>query len=398
MKQQKYADSTLESIGHLLGYFDSQVLASYRNEPNKYKIENDYFEGKLTIATEFFDELDSEERFDGNVDIRFGYRTLKDGNLAIVAWLPDFKKSKSHIRKWMGFELENPEWTSDYDERFNKWVLRNLEGSWEVENGPLYHLGRIVEVINGCTNEIVNASLFIHKIDETLNYPVAENTHRYQDSHAVLYGYLIDGLNKECISRLANKLGQDIKTISNKKTIQAITDLFPKLNSTPAFLDALNRVSDQRRVAAHGKRPKVEKFDAFSQFTNDLFQCVEALKELRQVIEDNLGVNSEEVNTYHEAKKSLPNIVRPPMSHFSIVNASQMQGKTIEKVEFGFREDFECVHQSEALIIYFTDGSIMGLTSGSNAGNFSNDENGLRPEDFHVSFIVDWVPERPKGM
>jgi hypothetical protein len=40
----------------------------------------------------------------------------------------------------------------------------------------------------------------------------------------------------------------------------------------------------------------------------------------------------------------------------------------------------------------------MGLTSGSNAGNFSNDENGLRPEDFHVSFIVDWVPERPKGM
>jgi hypothetical protein len=171
MKQQKYADSTLESIGHLLGYFDSQVLASYRNEPNKYKIENDSFEGKLTIATEFFDELDSEERFDRNVDIRFGYRTLKDGNLAIVAWLPDFKKSKSHIRKWMGFELENPEWTSDYDERFNKWVLRNLEGSWEVENGPLYHLGRIIEVINGCTNEIVNAPLFIHKIDETLKLP-----------------------------------------------------------------------------------------------------------------------------------------------------------------------------------------------------------------------------------
>ena len=54
------------------------------------------------------------------------------------------------------------------------------------------------------------------------------------------------------------------------------------------------------------------------------------------------------------------------------------------------------VHGSEALIIYFTDGSIMGLATGSNPANLTNDENGPRPEDFHVSFRVNWVPELPK--
>ncbi len=33
-----------------------------------------------------------------------------------------------------------------------------------------------------------------------------------------------------------------------------------------------------------------------------------------------------------------------------------MEGKTIEKVEFGFRKDIKNVHGSEALVIYFTDG------------------------------------------
>jgi hypothetical protein len=55
------------------------------------------------------------------------------------------------------------------------------------------------------------------------------------------------------------------------------------------------------------------------------------------------------------------------------------------------------VHGTEALIIHFTDGSMMGLHSGSNAANISNEENSLRPENFHVDFIVHWVPELPKN-
>ena len=41
---------------------------------------------------------------------------------------------------------------------------------------------------------------------------------------------------------------------------------------------------------------------------------------------------------------------------------------TIGKVEFGFRHDINGVHQSELLLIYFTDGSIMGIDTGSDRG------------------------------
>ena len=58
----------------------------------------------------------------------------------------------------------------------------------------------------------------------------------------------------------------------------------------------------------------------------------------------------------------------------------------------------ERVHKSEVIIIHFTDGSIMGLETGSNAGNVASDNKGLRPEDFHVNFRPQWVPELPRGM
>ncbi|MBC8274488.1 MAG: hypothetical protein H8E40_05910 [Chloroflexi bacterium] len=398
MSTSRYSESDFKSVEHLLGYFDQQVLAAYRNEPHKYEIESDYFEGELTITNEYYRELESTGKTSEVVSIRFGYRTLRDGNLAIVAWLPDlFEKSKAHVQRWSAFHLKNPEWTTDYDERFGNWVLRYLEGSWDVDNGPLHYLGQTIKIINGLTTELVGIPLYKHEIDETLGYPAGENTHRYQDSHKELYGYLIDGLDKDCISRLASSLGKSIN-VGDKNTIQAIKKLFPDLETSPSFMPAVNLVSDQRRLASHGVRLPAENFPAFSQYTKDLFLCLEAVRELLAMLERDFGVNGEEVHKRHEAKKWLPHINRPPEAHYSIVQASRMKGKTVERVEFGFREEIEGLHESEALIIYFTDGSIMSLEADSNIGNLVSDENGLRPEDFHVNFMVHWVPELPKGM
>src|SRR5260370_1203343 len=117
----------------LLGYFDQQVLAAYRNEPHKYLIASDYFEGSLSVTNEYFMELEAAGRTNESVSIGFGYRTLRDGNLAIVAWLPDLvEKSKSHIERWAAFRLRSPEWKEiDDDERFNNWLRRYLEGDWD---------------------------------------------------------------------------------------------------------------------------------------------------------------------------------------------------------------------------------------------------------------------------
>jgi hypothetical protein len=380
----------------MLGYFDQQVLASYRNEPHKYTLASDYFEGTLTVTDEYYRELEAANRTEEYINIRFGYRALGDGSLALVVWLPDlFEKSKTHVPKWAAFHLKHPTWSETEDGRFQNWFSRYVEGSWDVDNGPLFYLGDTMQTVNGLTSELVGIPLYQHEIDLTLGYPAAENTHRYQDAHKALYGYFIDGIDKACIEAVAKELGRDIK-IRSKKTVEGLAELFPMLGAPGKFSEATATVSRQRRLASHSVRPKAQNFPAFSTFTKDLRLCVEAVKEVLSVIEKDSGLDGKEARKRHEARKWLPIISRPPSAHFSIVQARQMAGKTVEKIEIGFREDIKNVHGSEAMIIYFTDGSIMGLDTGSNVGNIVNDENGMRPDEFHVDFNVSWVPERPQ--
>lgn len=386
--------SDLSSLG-LLGYFDPQVLACYRNEPHKYSVASDNFEGTLSVTSEYYRELEAAGKTSEYVSVRFGYRTLRDGNLAIVAWLPDLiEKSTAHVPRWVAFQLKSPKWTKDHDERFENWVRRYVEGCWNVDNGPLFYLGEAIRTINGLTSELVGIPLYKHEIATTLGYPAAENAHRYQDAHKELYGYFIDGLDKKCIVALGSKLGRTL-LVSSKKTVESVTELFPRLATSLNFISATKLVSVQRRLAAHGVRPRAESFPAFSQFTKDLFLCLKAVKELLAMLEKEFGVSGEEATKRHEAQKWLPRITRPPKANYSIIQALRMKNKTIQKVEVGFREEIKGVHTSEALVIYFTDGSIMGLQTGSNVGNLATDENHLHPEDFNVDFAVNWVPELP---
>ena len=62
----------------LLGFFDQQALASYRNEADKYTLKTDHFEGRLELA----DTNQSSDR----LNIRFGYRTRTNGDLALAVF------------------------------------------------------------------------------------------------------------------------------------------------------------------------------------------------------------------------------------------------------------------------------------------------------------------------
>jgi hypothetical protein len=392
MEDQRKSETDLESAANLLGYFDRQVLASYQNESHRYIIKSDFFEGKLEVTDEYYRELERLGRTDERVSIHFGYRTLKDGELAIVAWLPDlFEKSKTHVPRWQPFYLRSPEWTTDYDERFQNWVRRNLQGDWDIENGPSYQLAEMMNIINGLTCELVDCPLYKHVVPDSLPYPAAENTWCYQDSHKELYGYLIDGLDKDCIQSLAARAGRDIK-IGNKNTLKSLYALLPTIATSASFSPAMETVSSQRRTAAHGVRPPAVKFQAFSQFTKDLTLCVQATRELLTALEQEFKMNGRRALERQTAKRGLPRIARAPESHYSIVQAAQMKGKTVERVEVGFREDIQGVHESEAMLIYFTDGSIIGLTAGSNAGDLADGWPDLHAEDFRVDFRVHWVP------
>jgi hypothetical protein len=143
-------------------------------------------------------------------------------------------------------------------------------------------------------------------------------------------------------------------------------------------------------VAAQGKRPPAADFHAFSQFTHDLEACLKGVNQLLTLLEQELGVDGERAYKRHEAKKLLPQIVRPPEEYFSITQALQAEGKTIDRIELGSRKDDEEVHSSETPIFYFTDGSIR-LGHRIKAWNLPIDDDHLQPSDFHWDFNVTWV-------
>src|SRR6266487_1874480 len=196
----------------IVGFFDQRVLASYRSEPDRYVLKTDHFEGHLQAVVDDDGVPVAADR----IDIRFGYRTCASGDLALAVFLPDlFEKSSTHVQQWTAYHLKSPEWTTELDKRFEMWTARYLEGSWSIENGPRYHLEDTVEVINALCLEVVEHTLFQFTSNPALNFPSAQNTHAYQDAHKELYGYVIDGLDKQTIQRIATHQGLTINVSSD---------------------------------------------------------------------------------------------------------------------------------------------------------------------------------------
>ena len=127
MNPEEHLEELVHGISGLVGYFDQQVLASYRNDPHKFSVETDSFEGTLTLAPSYHRQLEQSGNTDEWLNLQFGYRALDDGNLAVVLWLPDLMKAKTHQARWMGFHLPDPTWATP-DERFEKWVRRYIGG------------------------------------------------------------------------------------------------------------------------------------------------------------------------------------------------------------------------------------------------------------------------------
>lgn len=69
-------------------------------------------------------------------------------------------------------------------------------------------------------------------------------------------------------------------------------------------------------------------------------------------------------------------------------------GKTISKVETSMRKTEPDVHESNVLMIEFTDGSILWIQTASNARNIISDiehsKKKIKPPDFHADLFYWW--------
>jgi hypothetical protein len=284
----------------------------------------------------------------------------------------------------------DPVWADfDQDDRFSKWVSRYFEGSWHVENGPASYIFEEIALINGLSREAVGSLLFALTHEPHISYPAAQNTHRYEDAHADVYRILQDGLEKSCIEGVATYLGRPLNA-SNLRTLTASKTVLPTL-ADDAFERPMEKVSEQRGCSTHKQRPPAVSFRAFEEFTKDLHDVLGALKILRTTLEKELKMDAEHSKRRQDALNHVPRVEHPAQANYSINGVAQSVGKTIARVEYGFRHAIPNVHQSELVIVHFTDGSIMSLDTGCNAGNVMPDRNA---QDFHVSFHVQWVPPK----
>lgn len=59
----------------------------------------------------------------------------------------------------------------------------------------------------------------------------------------------------------------------------------------------------------------------------------------------------------------------------------------------GFFHHIEGAHESEAVILYYTDDSILGIDTESNVANIADEQERSQPDDFHHGdFLPLWVP------
>ncbi len=91
-----------------------------------------------------------------------------------------------------------------------------------------------------------------------------------------------------------------------------------------------------------------------------------------------------------------PKIVGPPQPELKMDELQKAVGKTISAVEYGVVEGLpEWVHEGEAIVFHFTDGTALSIEVGSNAQNLSAIRSDLKPEDIHTDLMPIWRDRPP---
>ena len=85
----------------------------------------------------------------------------------------------------------------------------------------------------------------------------------------------------------------------------------------------------------------------------------------------------------------LREIASPALPEF-LALAKKMEGKTIKKIEYGYGKHVADAHQTEVLILEFTDGTQVSISIGSNAMEFKAL---LNPEKLKLDLQFDWDNE-----
>ena len=179
---------------------------------------------------------------------------------------------------------------------------------------------------------------------------------------------------------IAKLIGINISDIS--KSLNSLKEILPT-ELIPIVHKPIN-VCSKIRNKKHGiSQEKIGTFPAFDTFNKDLLNVAIGLEALRVWLEKISGIKAEICLKREKSMDiSFPKLIGPPRPEYKLQEMKKVEGKTIERVEFGEEEPNPEVHQSEAIVLHFSDGTAMAIRVGSNAVNLKDYKRKLKPIDF----------------
>jgi len=376
-----------------LAYFSTDILTHYKSKPDIYDVEEDDFGGIIDNINSAY-ESSSHSLF----KVRYGYRKLHDEKISLAAFIPDLYELHEEEKKiWQTFQLENPIFSGD-DERFEDWVAIHLSPSGKfprrkISIRPKANIYRQLNFINAMTIIKFERQLFNQANNPLLNYPSAENTEAYKDAILELYRLIIDEMSKNTIENIASYL--KIELADPNKRMNSLKEILPE-DKIEQIYNPLKHCYDERQKIHGISTKKPQSFDAFNKFNEILLSIGDALCELRKSLEDALNLDSQKCLIRLDGKVFFPELKVTDNIKHVLEEVKKTEGKTISKIEYGKRESNPKLHESEGLIIHFTDGTSMSILVYSNAQNLASEHKGLKPNDVHTDLNFYWLPDTKK--
>ena len=204
----------------------------------------------------------------------------------------------------------------------------------------------------------------------------------------MLYSFLIDGLSLNVLDRIGEKLS--IARPGDLKSLGFLRLLLPK-QLKGDVCGPLHKCRENRNKIHKLSSVIAAPLQAYAEFRKDLTEILESLGKLQSWLESVLGISAESCVKREAALKYFPKIVGPPLPELKLEEIKKAAGKTVKFIEFGVTEKVPNVHQNEAMIIHFEDGSSLSVDVGSNIGNLCDDHEGLNPNDLSLDLIVQWA-------
>ncbi len=295
------------------------------------------------------------------IDIRFSFRERKSGELALVVYSPDLKKtSESERRKFHGFEVDEAEFEGIVDPQFEAWVGPQLEGRWSSKTSPTKRLEEKVKAINSITRILVKKRLFNFSEDDLrrLVYPFVNTSHAYEDAHRELYRYFIDGINKACIKDLNEARSCDIK-VDELRPHKALAKSFPITKCR--LVPTLNKISTERAKSVHNQRGSAKHFPAYCKFFSDLEELANGLEDLLMALEADFSLGRKRAL----ALVSFPIHECKPAPWFS----EALIGKKVTGVEIRVLGGSDNLLR-DVLVLSLNDGSTVGISVNGDVHSF----------------------------